>query len=60
MTKIRLTISLIPENDSEKYRSDEKWFEQITTSEWLLDNNPDYFQKVIAAFNGVEWKRNEH
>lgn len=60
MTKVRLTISLIPENDSEKYRSDEKWFEQIANSEWLESNNPDYFQKVIAAFNGVEWKKNEH
>ena len=60
MTKVRLTISLISENDSDKYRSDEKWFEQISSSEWLEQNNTDFFQKVIAAFNGVEWKKHEH
>ena len=57
--KIKLTISIIPEDDSGKYKSDEKWFEQIASSEWLLMNNPDYFQKVISAFNGLDWKINE-
>lgn len=55
--KIKLTISIIPEDDSGKYKSDEKWFEQIANSEWLLMDNPDFFQKVIAAFNGVKWKK---
>ena len=58
--RIKLVITVTPEGQEDKYRSEEKWFEQTATSEWLLDNNPDYFQKVIAAFNGVEWKKNEH
>jgi hypothetical protein len=56
-SRVKLTISLIPENDSDKYKSDDKCFEQIVASQWLLDNNPDYFQKVISAFNGFDWKK---
>jgi hypothetical protein len=58
--RIKIKVYYIPEGEPDKYSSEQLWYEQTSSENWLTQNNPDFFQKVIAAFNGVEWKRNEH
>jgi hypothetical protein len=58
--KLKIKLFYIPEGESDKYSSEQLIYEQTCNEDWLIKTNPDYFQKVIAAFNGVEWKINEH
>jgi len=59
--KIKIKLSYISEADKDnKYPSEQQWYEQIANEDWLAIHNPDFLQKVIAAFNGVEWKKNEY
>lgn len=55
--KVKIKILYIPEGQPEKYPSEELWYEQTASEGWLEQNNPEYFRKVIAAFNGVQWSK---
>jgi hypothetical protein len=57
--RIKIKLLYIPEGEPDKYASEQLWYEQICAKGWLTQNNPDFFQKVIASFNGVEWVKNE-
>ena len=51
--QIRVKIYYIPEQGQEKYGSERLVYEQTVNEQWLTNTNPDYFQKVILAFNGI-------
>jgi hypothetical protein len=59
-SKIRIKLLYIPEGEPDKYTSEQLWYEQTASEGWLTQNNPNFLSNVIAAFNGVEWKKNEH
>lgn len=52
--QVRIKMYYIPEQGQEKYSSERLVYEQTIVEEWLNRTNPDYFQKVICAFNGIE------
>lgn len=52
--RVKMKMYYIADQSQQKYESEQLIYEQTVNEEWLSKINPDYFQKVICAFNGIE------